>query len=372
MKKQIKFWGASSKKIDLRFDPLQTYFESGTRIGHKIIISKIRDKRPVENKKKPSNEVPDNRNSIFLKIIDGEEKAILVSTDKKFILNPFNNQYTAKLLKIDKENAICCLNKYSIFSRFSDEGRGIMLVAFPVKSLLFLYEDHNALANTLLSLKIAILNLLNSSFKLTTFFNIGAGSGSTISQLHLQSYIYNSKDKGSLELILEKSQEHHLTKGYCLLCKIVNRSKSKNKETDISENLVNQQLVIYEDKFIQIRLAYAPLRFSQLRIIVKEHINHIGRMSDKSVKALGKAISMSDFVIMKNYKIKGKLKNTDRSVAFRQFQSSRFHMFIDVFTTHAPFGGPELTIPLTSHSTSPEELVSNSKKAVAEFLQDYL
>ena len=370
----IGYWGSGTTSGERRFDALQSFKDGRQIIGHSTFINNIRDERPYENRKRfrsegnGSNLVPASE-SVLMKIVARKSEAILVSTDSEFIQDPFSKNAKPELLPSKQHKALCCVNKFPLFSRFDRKYPGVMLIAFPTEPIYYPRESPELTGNLLLPLKYAISRLHTPERYSTTFFNIGPSSGASISQLHGQTYIYSKNSgKGYLQYVLKRAQGQWWADGVCIICDLLSGKQPHTKEF---ESLFQAELTIYENEHLSIRMPFAPQRFCQVRIFPKAHVESLSQLSDSVVLELGKAIAIADSIIYRLiFKRNIEINAKDRSIAVRQELDRRFHMFIDVYPVYLGFGGPELTVPLSVSTVSPEKLADSAKVEVGKYLTE--
>jgi diadenosine tetraphosphate (Ap4A) HIT family hydrolase len=358
---QENLYGNLERSPEIRFDPFQTWVENDTTIGYQTTIVPNRGNRPREHKpifvNNPEDEV-DLLDNVLILIAKGKLPAFIVADNEKYIADPFSETFELKNNSHEQVSAICVVNKYSIFSRLSDENMGVMLVAFPTTEVRYPRQNKQATSHTLLSLKNAINGILESNhkknLKLTCFINIGANSGSSLVQFHAQAYLYSQTEKmlGNVEYSFYKSYDYQKSQGYCIGC-LYNNPNGKEDEL----KYLNPKLTIWEDENILLKVAYAPIRTGQLRIIPKKHVKHIGELSNEMLESMGMAISKADEIMHSFIESRDiRVGMNDRSIAFRQSIMRDFHMIIDIFPVYSGFGGAELIIPIGINSIFPEYL----------------
>lgn len=357
-------YGNLQEKPEIRFDPFQSWIEDGIIVGYQVTIVPNRSNRPREQRpifvNTPEEDMMLQKDNILLKVSRGEIPGYLVSTDNQYIQNPFQEKFELTEKTFEQYKAICILNKYSIFSRVAKMDNGIMLVAYPTKIIRYPREDYHAVAATLKSLKYAISGILQDNnpekMKLVSFFNIGANSGSSLVQLHAQTYIYNTHKKmlGNVEYNFLRAYNYNKSKDRCLACLHFSPGET---DDDIISDALNPELLIWEDENAKLKVAFAPIRTGQLRIIPKAHKPNLSEFSLEEINSIAHAIAIADEV-MYNYINSRNLRvgMNDRSIAFRQQLQNDYHCIIDLFPVYAGFGGAELIVPIGINSVFPEWL----------------
>ncbi len=373
-------WGRMERSADTRYDLFQTFVEDSVIVGFQLALAPIRGSRPREQYPKTKTKVmpelsPEN---VLSRIIRGGDEAVLISTSREFKGDPFS-ALPVKIEDLSSEEAVSIVNRFSIFSRVDPSNRrGVMLVVVPTEVLQFPRDSPSATSAIIRAITTSVSGTfdIHGPMRLTTFFNIGPKSGSSLIQLHAQVYIFDGLEHrvGSTEYVFFKSYDYQKMHDMCLACQLTERTSANLADglDDQRSTFLRSDLDLWEDEHMILRLAYAPLRYAHLRIFPKRHIAHIGDLTGEECDSLGYAISLGDY-LMKDIlgSFWGTIPEDDRSVIFRQRTDSDFHMLVDMLPVYMGLGGAELIIPLSIHSKKPEQFAKLMRKTM-EDLPDYL
>ncbi len=341
----------------MRFDPLQSFIDDGQIFGFRILISSSRTSRPREYKRsKRAAQISDKNDSVLLDVITGKELAIVLDADGESIDLPADD---ARYHRLEKYDGVTIINKYPPFSQSIDEGRrenGIAMVAIPTKFSDTL-TDSEAVYYIFRSMFSAIRNLTDDNLRSSVvFMNVGRSSGASLRHLHAQAYmtreLHGLLAYGFIRAFASNDE--------CFTCKMANH---KGIITDhLKQSIDLDRMIIWEDDNIRLIQPFAPIRLLSLRILPKQHINRVEKMSDDAIKSLGKAMSIAHQVLGNADIPWPNMK--DHSIAFRQTNNSDdFHIIIDILST-IPLGGSETVDYLSVSTIDPYDLAENFRNAL--------
>lgn len=345
-------YGNFKKPPELRADPFQSYRDGDqVTVGFITAIAPARGKRPREISPQKKKETKGTGNNLLLKIVDGTEPAIIISSDKEFLQDPFDESLIP-IAEHREAKALSILNKFPIFTRRTDElPFGIMLVTFPSEEVSYPKESPNSLFSMFLSLRNALKGTTSSikqNFNVINFFNVGPNSGASLRQLHSQTYIWKHKFS-----VIGKEAFAFLEayrRNGCIACKLIRGQKVE----DVFGNRVKiDELKIFEDEHVIVIFAFAPIRLLQTRVILKRHCSNMMELDDGELYSVAKGIAVADEAIFEVSSHIG-YQFEDRSIALRECYSKDFHMIIDVLPAW-PLAGAELVSSLTYASRPPEK-----------------
>ncbi len=352
-------------RIIRRLDPFQTYLNNeNILVGIETYFSSNRDKRPREftqskNQYSPKSPPPSSSEmaveSVLYKVFIGEEKGVFVSDDQEFFGNPFKNK-APTIISHKNRKALTFLNKYSVFDPLSNnENKGVMLVSVQFQPVIYPREASGNLKWLLLSMKNAIIGILEDSkdkFDVLNFLNVGPKSGSSVKFLHSQTYIFQQKPRtrGHFRNAFYQAFNQNPK---CVACTIVDQRKI---ETIYGESVNYETLILNETSNFISYFAYCPLRLGQIRIIPKHHLKNVTEISNEMFLELGLLIEESDLTIH-NFGMKLGFRLKDRSIVFRESYSENqdFHLLVDVLPFW-PLGSVELLDSINSYSITPEHI----------------
>ena len=356
-------WGRMQETAQVRYDLLQTFVENDRFIGFQLVLAPIRGNRPREQypKTKVEEKPVITSDNILTKLVKGLDDAMVIATDTEFLADPFNPLETSRV-DWQKKKAISVINRFSIFSRFDKTGaRGVMLVVIPIELLQFPRSSPSATAAIIASIRTSIKGVfeLHGKMRLATFFNVGAKSGSSLVQLHSQLYIFEGLKNhiGSDEYCFFRSYDYHMESNVCLACSL-GAGHIENLGDGLDEQrkeFISDDLTVWQDELVKLRVAYAPLRYAHLRIFINRHIPHMGELADEECNSIGYAISLGDYLmklILGSFW--GMIPEDDRSIVVRQKSDGDFHLFIDMIPVYMGLGGAELLLPMSIHSRTPK------------------
>jgi galactose-1-phosphate uridylyltransferase len=353
------YWGKfKDSQPEMRFDPLQSFIEGENIFGFRILISSSRTARPREYKRsRKESQINDDKDSILLDVITGKELAIVIDGDGETIGLPSDD---ASYHRLENYYGVTIVNKYPPLSQTIGKGRredGIALVAFPTRYTDSL-NDSEAIYFMLRSMFSAIRKLTDDNLKSSVvFMNIGKSSGASLRHLHAQAYMTQDLH-GLLSYGYIRAFDSH---DECFTCKMANQNGIINDH--LEQNIDLDKLTIWEDDHIRLIQPFAPIRILSLRILPKQHINRVEKMSDDTIKSLGQAMSIAHQVIATADIPWPNLK--DHSIAFRQRNKSDddFHMIIDMMST-IPLGGSETVDFLSISTVDPYDLAKKFRDSL--------
>ncbi len=352
MEKNDGLYGNFKEPPEFRADPLQSYqIDDGIVVGFVTVVVPARGKRPREIHPEKKQVMDTPKDNLLLKISNGEESAIVVSTNHEFVSNPFDIKLKPSKREI-KAEAVTILNKFPMFTKNDNVfPHGVMLVTFPTKQLYYPRHNPEAVYWMLKSIQNALEGLKSikkSGYQVLNFFNVGPNSGASLRQLHSQTYVW----RHSLPVYGKEAMAFYeaYKRNGCLACRFIENgiiSDPFGNEVSI------ESLKIFEDENVIVIFAFAPIRLLQTRVILKSHNANLYTLSASQLKSLAKGIAIADDGIFEvssyiNFRFE------DRSIAFREKYDGDFHMIVDVLPAW-PLAGAELVSSMTFASRPPEK-----------------
>lgn len=381
-----QYWGKylDKDRPEIHYDPLESFIDDNKSIiGFHVHIIKSRGDRPrdfIRTQSKPFLDERDNvvdpkiiKDSIFHKITNSNELAIVLATDKKTLMEPHDEP---KLMDLNGENGVAIINKYSPLNLNHFDAGGIAIVAYSNKYSESL-ADSQPIYDILKSMKVAASKFIGNIDKTNKygnlnasliFFNVGPRSGASIRQLHGQMYLIPELT-GLLTFAFSKAFQQSLSLlTTCLTCKLANSNEIVHDH--LQQTIPLPDLIVWEDKNVRLIVPFAPIRFICVRILLKSHVSWIGKLNDEILESLSKAISYGHLLILNSFPNSFTLIR-DRTVVFRQSSTidSNFHMLVDILPCFL-LGGSEVVDSLSISSINPVELAQKMKTKIDDIVNN--
>lgn len=354
-------FGEIDPRLEIRLDPLKTSKKGFLKDNPSYTIispQKLRRSFEVLSQDVETQEFTSfsGKNDILCKILKGEVPAVIIAKDKKLIQESSTN--SEKHENLGKYKAVTFLEAKSQFFTSHHAVNPSLEYFFNTKAfpwgaflvhtftqhfecLEMVPQDHiNALLfNIIKSLKAfkKYLKEVNpfpkSEFEAvteTTFFNIGPKAGALVNHLYAQSFLkfgdFFPKNLQSLPKIEEEQDEKNHP---CLACAMAKK--------DVDDDFFGQKLrierrTIYENSHWIVLAAFAPERDGHVRFIPKRHINKLTELKTSEVRALSKALKLTNWVLtsfVRDFTDQIQVL-LDRYIIFRTGKNFQ-HMFIDLY-----------------------------------------